>query len=116
MGDAVHGQVSLRNAGVDFHPKKTGRSEIGRPVSRKKRISVATVLFLVAGIAVGAADDRSTGGSERGTFEGAAGLVADDSAEKRAAQGSGGGTALRVRAGGCGAVGKGDRRDGAGEG
>jgi hypothetical protein len=100
---------------MNFHPKKTGRSEIERPVSRKKRISVATVLFLVAGIAISATHDSSTGGSDGGAFERVAGLVADDSAEERAAQGSGGGAALGVRAGWRGAIGKGDRRDGAGE-
>jgi hypothetical protein len=67
---------------MNLYPKKTGRSEIERPVLRKQRISVAPVIALVTGIAVSTADDSATGSSDRGSFECFSGLMPDDSAEK----------------------------------
>ena len=78
--------------------------------------SIAAVLFLIAGISIGTADRCSTGGTDGGAFQRAAGLMTDDSAEDGTAEGTGGGATLGVRTGGCGAVGKGDCHDGTGKG
>ena len=74
---------------------------------------VAVVLLLVASIAVGAANDCTTGSTDGSSFEGAPGLMADHTSKKRTAKSSGGGTALGVRAGRGGTIGESEGERGA---
>lgn len=89
-----------------FIPKKTGRPKTGRPVEGNKVESIAVVLFLVAGIAIGTADCRTACRSDGRTFKSTAGLVTDDTAEDGSAEGACGCSALGVWTYRCCAIGK----------
>lgn len=69
-------------------------------------ILLATVLFLIAGVAVKSTCGGTGGGTNGGSFEATPGLVADDASERRTAQTTGRGTALCVRSCWGGAVGQ----------
>lgn len=60
------------------------------------RGSVAALL-LVAGVSVGTTGDTTCGSTDRGTFQRAAGLIADDGTGTGADQGSGRGSAVGIR-------------------
>lgn len=75
-----------------------------------------TVLLLIAGVTVEGSGGATCGGSKRGSFEGVAGLMADDAAGGGTEESARRGSALGVRSGGCGTVGKGERREDAGNG
>jgi hypothetical protein len=77
--------------------------------------SIAVVLLLVAGIAIGPADDRTTGSTDGRTFEGAPGLVADHTSQNRTTEGTSGGTALGIWTGWGGTVGECESDKGAGD-
>jgi hypothetical protein len=65
-------------------------------------------LFLICGIAVGTTDYSTACGTDGGTFQCAARLMADHSAQQRAAQGTCRGSALGVRTHRSLKAGKGD--------
>lgn len=70
---------------------------------------MAAIIFLIPGIAIGAAYDGSACRANGGTLKRTAGLVANNSAQKSAAERTGGGPALSVRSGRSGTAGKNDR-------
>jgi len=72
-------------------------------------------LLLIAGVAMQRSGTRTCGGSDGGTFKCASRLVTDDAAGGRAKKSAGGGSALGVGAGRCGAVRKGEGRGGTGD-
>ena len=59
---------------------------------------LVAALLLVAGVSVGTTGDTASGGTDCGTFKGAARLIADDGTGTGTDQGTRGGSAVGIRA------------------